>query len=88
MTRIAVFAYSDTGYACLAHLLGRGERIAFLATHRDKPGENLWYPSVAELARTHGIEPLIMENPLDQQSIVRLRVAKPDLFSFYYRASC
>ncbi len=86
MTRIAVFAYSDTGYACLAHLLERGERIVFLATHRDQPGENLWYPSVAELARSHGIEPLIMENPLDPQSIVRLRVSKPDLlFSFYYR---
>jgi methionyl-tRNA formyltransferase len=86
MTRIAVFAYSDTGYACLEHLLKRGEHIGFLATHRDQPGENLWYPSVAELARAHGIEPLIMENPLDPQSIVRLRVSKPDLLlCFYYR---
>lgn len=86
MTRLAVFAYSDTGHACLEHLLNRGERVVFLATHRDVPGEARWFPSVAELARSHGIEPIIMENPLDPQSIVRLRLAKPDLlFSFYYR---
>jgi methionyl-tRNA formyltransferase len=86
MTRLAVFAYSDTGHACLKLLLERGERVVFVATHRDAPGENLWYPSVAELARAHGIEPLILENPLDPQAIARLRVAAPDLlFSFYYR---
>lgn len=86
MTRIAVFAYSDTGYACLEFLLDRGERIVFVGTHRDTPGEKLWYPSVAELARAKGIEPVVMENPLDAQSIARVRIAAPDLiFSFYYR---
>jgi methionyl-tRNA formyltransferase len=86
MTRIAVFAYSDTGHACLKLLLDRGERIVFLATHRDDPAEARWFPSVAELARARGIEPLIMENPLDQQSITRLSLARPDLvLSFYYR---
>ena len=86
MTRVAVFAYSDTGHACLKLLLERGERVVFVATHRDAPGESLWYPSVAELARSHGIEPLILENPLDPQAIARLRVAAPDLLlSFYYR---
>jgi methionyl-tRNA formyltransferase len=86
MTRIAVFAYSDTGYACLKHLLERRERVVFVGTHRDVPGENLWYPSVAELARGHGIEPHVVENPLDAQAIARLRIASPDLlFSFYYR---
>src|SRR5262249_17168860 len=86
MTRLAVFAYSDTGHACLKHLLEHGERIVFLATHRDHPDEARWFPSVAELAKSHGIEPFIMENPLDAQSIVRLRVARPDLvLSFYYR---
>ena len=86
MTRLAVFAYSGTGYACLKLLLDRGERIGFLATHRDDPSEKRWFPSVAELARSRGIEPVVMENPLDPQSIVRLRIAAPDLvFSFYYR---
>ena len=86
MTRIAVFAYSDTGHACLKFLLDRGERVVFLATHRDDANERRWFPSVAELARSRGIEPLVMENPLDPHATARLRVAAPDLlFSFYYR---
>ncbi|MEP6995632.1 MAG: formyltransferase family protein, partial [Acidobacteriota bacterium] len=86
MTRIAVFAYSDTGHACLKFLLDRGKRVVFVATHRDDPGERRWYPSVAELARERGIEPIEMENPMDPQAISRLSIAAPDLLlSFYYR---
>ena len=86
MTRIAVFAYSDTGHACLAHLLDRREHVVFVATHRDHPDEEAWFPSVAELARARGIEPIVMENPLDPASIARVRAVQPDLiFSFYYR---
>ncbi len=86
MTRIAVFAYSDTGHACLKHLLHRGENVVLVATHRDSPEEAAWFPSVAELSRSRGIEPVIMENPLDPQAIARVRAARPDLlFSFYYR---
>ena len=87
MTRLAVFAYSGTGHACLKLLLERGERIVFLATHRDDPAEKRWFPSVAELARAHGVEPIVIENPLDPQWTARLGLAKPDLLlSFYYRA--
>jgi len=86
MTRIAVFAYSDTGHACLKRLLERGRRPILIATHRDLPDEARWFPSVAELSRAHGIEPVVMENPLDAPSIARVRTAAPDLlFSFYYR---
>jgi len=84
--RIAVFAYSDTGHACLKLLLDRGERVVLVATHGDAPEEKAWFPSVAELARSQGIEPVVMENPLDAQSIARVRAVRPDLlFSFYYR---
>jgi methionyl-tRNA formyltransferase len=86
MTRIAVFAYSDTGHACLEYLLAKGENVVLVATHRDSPDEAAWFPSVAALARAHGIEPVVMENPLDPQAIARVRSARPDLlFSFYYR---
>jgi methionyl-tRNA formyltransferase len=86
MTRIAVAAYSDTGHACLQLLLKRGENVVLVATHRDARGESPWYPSVPELARSRGIEPVFMENPRDPESIARLRNAAPDLlFSFYYR---
>jgi methionyl-tRNA formyltransferase len=84
--RIAVFAYSDTGHACLKLLLERSERVVLVATHRDAPEEKAWFPSVAELARASGIEPVVMENPLDVQSIARLSAVRADLlFSFYYR---
>jgi methionyl-tRNA formyltransferase len=86
MTRIAVFAYSDTGHACLQHLLDRRERVVLVATHRDASEEKAWFPSVAELARARGIEPVVMENPLDPAAIARVRSLQPDLlFSFYYR---
>ena len=86
MTRIAVFAYSDTGHACLKLLLERRERIVFVGTHRDNPDEAQWYPSVAKLAKAHGIEPVILENPLDPQAVARMRILAPDLIlSFYYR---
>ena len=56
MTRIAVFAYSDTGHACLKFLLDRKEDVALVVTHADDPGETRWFPSVAELSRSRGIE--------------------------------
>jgi len=87
MTRIAVFAYSDTGHACLRLLLERGEDVVFVATHRDPPGETLWFPSVAELAREHGLEPAYVEDPSAPDAVAAVRAAAPELlFSFYYRS--
>lgn len=86
MTRVAVFAYSDTGHACLKALLDAGRDVVFVATHADKPDEAHWFPSVAELARSRGIEPEIVEDPSAPDVAGRLRAAAPDLlFSFYYR---
>jgi methionyl-tRNA formyltransferase len=86
MTRIAVFAYSDTGHACLKHLLERGEDVVFVATHRDAAGETLWYPSVAALARAHRIEPVFAEDMHPAELHARLEAAAPELvLSFYYR---
>ena len=56
-----------------------GSSVVLVATHRDAPEERAWFPSVAELARAHGIDPVVMENPLDPQSIARVRSARPDL---------
>jgi methionyl-tRNA formyltransferase len=86
MTHIAVFAYSDTGHACLKFLLERGEDVALVVTHADDPGEPRWFDSVAELARSRGIEPLILDDPRDPAAIARIKAAQPELlFSFYYR---
>ena len=83
---MAVFAYSDTGHACLQALLARGARIVLLVTHADDPAEAAWFPSVADLARAHGIEPLILPDLSSPGAVERVRAARPELlFSFYYR---
>jgi methionyl-tRNA formyltransferase len=85
MTRIAVFAYSETGHECLRALLDRGENVVLVVTHADAPGEQIWFPSVAELARARGIEPVIVDAP-DAALVERARAAAPELlFSFYFR---
>ena len=89
MTRIAVFAYSDTGHACL-EAPARARRARRRSSRRTatRPEEARWFPSVAELARAHGIEPRRHGEParpaVDRAACAPLR---PDLlFSFYYRA--
>ncbi len=85
MTRLAVFAYSETGHECLKFLLDRGANVALVATHADTPGEEIWFPSVAQLVRSRGIEPVLADAP-DAALAARLRTAAPDLiFSFYFR---
>ena len=86
MTKIAVFAYSDTGYECLKFLFERGKDVAIVVTHADDPGETRWYGSVAELARNRGIEPLVADDPREPAVLAKVQAARPDiLFSFYYR---
>ena len=86
MTRIAVFGYSDTGHACLKSLLERGEDVVLVATHADDPKEPRWFGSVADLARSRGIEPMILEDARDPAAVARVKAAQPELlFSFYFR---
>jgi methionyl-tRNA formyltransferase len=86
MTRIVVFAYSDTGHACVKFLLDRGEDVALVVTHADDPKERQWFPSVAELARSRGIETVVADDPREPAVLARIEAAKPDLLlSFYYR---
>jgi methionyl-tRNA formyltransferase len=85
VTGLAVFAYSETGHECLRYLFDRGESVSLVVTHPDAPGENVWFPSVAELARSRGLEPVVVEAP-DSTLTARVRAAAPDLiFSFYFR---
>ena len=48
-----VFAYHDVGVRCLAVMLAHGVKIPLVVTHRDDPGENVWFESVEKLAREH-----------------------------------
>jgi methionyl-tRNA formyltransferase len=85
MTRLAVFAYSETGYECLRFLFDRGETVALVVTHPDSPGESVWFPSVAELARSRGVDTVLVDRP-DAPLAARVEAAAPDLIlSFYFR---
>ena len=83
---IVVFAYHDVGYECLDALIARGSRVLTVFTHRDNPEERIWFKSVEQLARRHGIPVHAPESVNTPEWIARLRDMKPDIiFSFYYR---
>ena len=86
MTSAVVFAYHDVGCRCLEVLLDQRIEVPLVVTHRDSPGENIWFASVAELAGRHGIESVTPDDPNAPQIVGKVRDLHPDfLFSFYYR---
>lgn len=86
MTRAVVFAYHNVGVRCLKALLGRGVDVALVVTHEDNPQENIWFDSVARLAREYGLPVITPEDPNDAEVVARIAALRPDfLFSFYYR---
>ncbi|HTP95284.1 MAG TPA: formyltransferase [Burkholderiales bacterium] len=86
MTRAVVFAYHNVGVRCLATLLARGVDVALVVTHRDAPGETIWFDSVAERARADRIALAYAEDTRAPALLERVRALAPDfVFSFYYR---
>ena len=86
MARAVVFAYHDVGVRCLAVLLAHGLEVPLVVTHRDDPRENVWFASVERLARDHGLEVAMPDDPNEPAFVERVAQAGPDfLFSFYYR---
>ena len=83
--RAVVFAYSSVGCVCLEALLEGGVEVAAVYTHEDDPGEERWFGSVYDLARSRGLTVLTPERLAPEEE--RIRSLAPDLiFSFYYRA--
>jgi len=81
-----VFAYHDVGVRCLSVLLAHGVRIPLVVTHKDDPGETIWFESVERLARAHDIEVVTPTDPNDKDFLAKLSSISPDfIFSFYYR---
>ena len=86
MTRAVVFAYHTIGVRCLEVLLDHGVEVPLVVTHQDNPQENIWFESVADLARSRGIPLITPEDPNDPVIVQKIRDLAPDfLFSFYYR---
>jgi len=84
--RVAVFGYHDIGYECLKVLVEGNEDIVAVVTHEDDPNEEIWFRSVAELARRHHLPLHVPASPNTPAFIDLMRRAAPDLIlSFYYR---
>lgn len=86
MTRAVVFAYHNVGVRCLQVLLDHGIDVRLVLTHQDNAAETIWFASVADLARAHGIPVITPDDPNAPDIVAQVRAMAPDfLFSFYYR---
>jgi methionyl-tRNA formyltransferase len=82
-----VFAYSEVGFRCLRELLERGAKVPLVFTHEDRPGESVWFGSVANLARDHDVPVVAPRDPNVAEWAERIAGLAPEyLFSFYYRS--
>jgi UDP-4-amino-4-deoxy-L-arabinose formyltransferase/UDP-glucuronic acid dehydrogenase (UDP-4-keto-hexauronic acid decarboxylating) len=84
--KAVVLAYHNIGCVGIEALLRAGFEVVAAFTHKDDPGENTWFDSVAERAAAHGI-PVYAPDDVNHPIWVRkIRSLEPDfLFSFYYR---
>ena len=86
MKRAVVFAYHDVGVRCLATLLAHDVDVQLVVTHQDNPAENIWFASVAVLARSHDLTVITPDRVDDPALLAQLQSIAPDfIFSFYYR---
>ena len=82
---IIVCAYHNVGYRCIEELVRQGAEISLIFTHGDSPTEEIWFDSVRELAKRHGI-PYLTSDINEPENVERVRTIAPDfIFSFYYR---
>jgi len=82
-----VFGYSNVGDRCLRVLHAGGVQVALVVTHRDHPGESLWFSRVADTAEDLGL-PVVYAEDLDPQALAaQVASAAPEvIFSFYFRS--
>ena len=84
--KAVVFGYHTMGCLGLEALLAHGFEVAAVLTHRDDPGEEVWWESLAEKARARGVPVLFPAGADDPAIREAVAVARPDfLFSFYFR---
>ena len=83
--KIAVFAYSEVGAACLEELIADGANVVHVYTHEDDPDETIWFRSVREIAERARI-PASAPEKFGEAEIAEFAALGAELvFSFYYR---
>ena len=81
-----VLAYHNIGCIGIEALLRNGFEIPAVFTHKDDPGEDIWFNSVAELAASRGMPVFAPEDINHPIWVRKIRELEPDIiFSFYYR---
>jgi methionyl-tRNA formyltransferase len=86
ITSAVVFAYHDIGVRCLEALLELGIEVGLVITHEDNASENIWFGSVAELAKRNQIAVITPDDVNSADVIDRVSRCSPHyIFSFYYR---
>jgi len=85
--RVICLAYQLIGHMGLRYFLEETEdEVAAVFSHEDAPGEEIWWPSVAELAKNHGVPVHAPENINEPQWADAIRALHADfIFSFWYR---
>lgn len=84
--RTVVLAYGEVGWAGLDELLRLGADVPLVVSHRDAPGERIWFPSVAERAREAGVPVLLPGDVNAPEGRDAIAAAGPDLLlSIYFR---
>ncbi|MCD6306174.1 MAG: bifunctional UDP-4-amino-4-deoxy-L-arabinose formyltransferase/UDP-glucuronic acid oxidase ArnA [Deltaproteobacteria bacterium] len=84
--KAVVLAYHTIGCRGIEALLRNEIEILSVFTHKDAPGEAIWFESVARLAASRHIPVYAPEDINHPLWVQRIREMGPDiLFSFYYR---
>ena len=84
--KTVVLAYHNIGCIGIEALLRNGFDIKAVFTHRDNPGEKIWFNSVTELAASRNIPVFVPYDINHPMWVQRIRELEPDIiFSFYYR---
>ncbi|MCD6351255.1 MAG: UDP-L-Ara4N formyltransferase/UDP-GlcA C-4'-decarboxylase [Armatimonadetes bacterium] len=85
--RLICLAYHQIGHMGLRYFLEEtDDEVVAVFTHEDRQGEEIWWPSVAELARSYGVPVYTPEDINAPDQVELLRSLRPDfIFSFWYR---
>ena len=84
--KTVLLAYHEIGCVGLEFLTQAGAEITAVFTHKDNPGEDIWFGSVAKRAKDYGLRVYTPTQINDSEWVEVIRACGPDiLFSFYYR---
>jgi methionyl-tRNA formyltransferase len=84
--KAVVFGYQEIGYVCLEELLKFGVQVSCLLTHKDDPGEEIWFQRPVTIAQKYNIPVYTPTTLKDEKWTELIKDSAPDfIFSFYYR---